>query len=76
MSAQQVMSEEDLWVVEEHEEDGIPQPEAVKNQDFCYQCNKPGELVCCDYCPHSCHLECAGLKVNRDLVAVGSVLCC
>lgn len=28
------------------------------NMDFCFACSGVGELICCDYCPASFHLEC------------------
>jgi hypothetical protein len=51
------------WVVEEHD-DLEPEPDEAPNEDECSKCARPGELVCCDYCPRSYHLECAGLKVR------------
>eukprot|EP00039_Didymoeca_costata_P015572 m.267887 g.267887 ORF g.267887 m.267887 type:complete len:1345 (+) comp16251_c3_seq1:224-4258(+) len=30
--------------------------------DSCGICGEPGDLVCCDMCARSCHLECVGLR--------------
>mmetsp|Transcript_29170 Transcript_29170/g.56796 ORF Transcript_29170/g.56796 Transcript_29170/m.56796 type:complete len:1721 (-) Transcript_29170:714-5876(-) len=46
----------------------------VAGRDFdhmsvCLNCWDGGDLVCCDYCPASYHLECLGMR-SRDLDAI------
>lgn len=31
-------------------------------EDACYKCGGEGELLCCETCPHVCHLRCTGLS--------------
>lgn len=33
------------------------------NRDHCNECKDGGELLCCDNCVRSFHLQCCGLKV-------------
>ncbi|PYH91449.1 PHD finger domain protein [Aspergillus ellipticus CBS 707.79] len=32
--------------------------ERLENNDFCHNCNKSGQLLCCDGCPNSFHFSC------------------
>ena len=34
----------------------------VQNRDHCSVCRDGGDLLCCDRCPKSFHLDCIGLK--------------
>ncbi len=41
-------------------------PAADTNEDWCTRCREGGELVCCDGCPRSWHLECLALKATPE----------
>ena len=38
-----------------------------ENFDFCIACDNPGDLICCDICPRTFHLECIGEKKKEDV---------
>lgn len=45
------------------------------NQDYCYGCSTTGELICCDRCPASFHLECHDPPLTEKDVPQGPWLC-
>lgn len=45
------------------------------NQDVCFACSAPGELICCDTCPASFHLECHDPPLSEGDVPQGHWLC-
>ena len=51
----------DFVVDDDAEEGSDDDEEEDPNDDICAACGTGGELVCCDDCPRSWHLGCAGL---------------
>lgn len=40
------------------EVDNLKHPGKVINHDYCDECSGGGEIICCDKCPKSYHLNC------------------
>lgn len=39
--------------------DEVPDLQPAKvNHDYCDECNGGGEIICCDNCPKSYHINC------------------
>jgi len=34
--------------------------------DHCYLCEEGGDLICCETCSNSVHIECVGLEKEPD----------
>ena len=47
---------------EEEEERGAEEEEEIFEDDYCDVCSTGGELLCCDGCPRTFHVECVGLR--------------
>ncbi|KAK2160899.1 hypothetical protein LSH36_125g03022 [Paralvinella palmiformis] len=50
-------------------------PGKVHNHDSCDSCKEGGDLLCCDRCPASFHLQCHDPPLEDDGVPIGEWLC-
>ncbi|XP_037935607.1 PHD finger protein 12 [Teleopsis dalmanni] len=45
------------------------------NHDLCDACEEGGDLLCCDRCPSSFHLQCHDPPLNEEDIPIGQWLC-
>ncbi|KAG8227865.1 hypothetical protein J437_LFUL008658 [Ladona fulva] len=45
------------------------------NHDFCDACGEGGDLLCCDRCPASFHLQCHDPPLEKEDIPAGEWLC-
>eukprot|EP00804_Cyclotella_cryptica_P029472 CCRYP_011281-RE/>CCRYP_011281-RE protein AED:0.21 eAED:0.21 QI:965/1/1/1/0.88/0.84/19/194/1883 len=51
-------------------------PLIVENDDECYICEEGGDLICCDYCEKSFHLDCHIPRLLPDQIPSENWKCC
>ncbi|PWY79734.1 PHD finger domain protein [Aspergillus heteromorphus CBS 117.55] len=47
----------------------------VENNDFCHNCNRSGQLLCCDGCPNSFHFSCLNPPLDPASPPEGDWFC-
>ncbi|XP_055905807.1 PHD finger protein 12 [Eupeodes corollae] len=70
--------EEDVKVVQKPSVTKHPyyrRPGRGHNHDSCDACNEGGNLLCCDRCPSSFHLQCHDPPLNEEDIPSGQWLC-
>ncbi|KAK9892454.1 hypothetical protein WA026_019906 [Henosepilachna vigintioctopunctata] len=66
---------EDTLKLETQEHPYFKRPGKGHNHDNCDACGEGGDLICCDKCPSSFHLQCHDPPLERNDIPMGEWLC-